>query len=83
MQYVVPVISRTKFAAFRRYTVAEFEKAADDFAKKRFGCGGTLPDRLVEVRCCFDHHPGHMQPELHGSGTRSKSVLRLSLSVQS
>lgn len=53
MRYVVPVILRTKGAAFRRYTVAEFEKAADDFAKKRFGCGGTLPDRLVEVRCCF------------------------------
>ena len=33
--------------------MAEFEKAADDFAKKRFGCAGTLPDRLVEVcRCC-------------------------------
>lgn len=34
----------------RRYTVAEFEKVADDFAKKRFGCAGSLPDRLVEVQ---------------------------------
>lgn len=46
----------------RRYTVAEFEKAADDFAKKRFGCAGTLPDRLVEVRCCFACHRDCMQP---------------------
>jgi hypothetical protein len=41
------------FSRCRRYTVAEFEKAADDFAKKRFGCAGTLPDRLVEVRSCL------------------------------
>lgn len=33
----------------RKYTVAEYEKMADEIAKKRFGSAGNLPPRIVEV----------------------------------
>ena len=66
----------------RRYTVAEFEKAADDFAKKRFGCGGTLPDRLVEVRCCPACCRGSTSPRVRGSGNLNR-LARWLVSMQS
>ena len=34
----------------RKFTIAEYEKSADEFAKKRFGSAGNLPPRVVEVR---------------------------------
>ncbi len=34
----------------RKFTIAEFEKSADEFAKKRFGSAGNLPPRIIEVR---------------------------------
>ena len=36
----------------RLYTIAEFEKFADDFARKRFRSAGQLPQQMVEVLHC-------------------------------
>ena len=38
----------------RKYTVADYERYADDFMRKRFGCSGVLPPRLVEVWLAAD-----------------------------
>lgn len=33
----------------KKYTMFEFEKVADEFARKRFGSAGSLPPKLVEA----------------------------------
>ena len=34
----------------RDVSVAEYERLADDFARRRFGSAGQLPQHMVEVR---------------------------------
>jgi hypothetical protein len=39
-------------AACRKYTVEEFERFANAFARKQFGTTAVMPPRMVEVRGC-------------------------------
>jgi hypothetical protein len=36
-------------ACFRKYTIADYERLADDYMRKQFGTSGSLPARLIEV----------------------------------
>jgi hypothetical protein len=40
----------SSIAACRKYTVEEFERFANAFARKQFGTTATMPPRMVEVR---------------------------------
>ena len=49
----------------RKYTISEFERFADDFARKRFGSAGQLPQQMVEVSSSTHSIPRNLCPEIH------------------